>query len=472
MKEVPFRWIDQYLIKLSIAEKFAVVLWLPIITVLVTNCFGLYARDAQLLELQTNAAQQQLTLAASLWSEQNISQLPSHIRFAEQLPANQADLLSVRLESGGVLLVEAPKHAQHFLIRNFLPLLQLSLVVVLIGVAYHYLTSFVSGALYSLNRALEALAGGDLTFRLNFFPVRDEFSTLAINLDKNSERQHQLATTVEQTASGLISSATQFEDGANRGSELAASQHTQLESLAAAIEQMTVAVAEVANSASEALHRSESSKQQSDAGVNLVAQTTAAIQTLSDDVASAADAVEKLSQNALQIGAVVDVINSISEQTNLLALNAAIEAARAGEMGRGFAVVADEVRSLAGRTQQATVEIQTMITELQADSDGLKQVVEQTVSSAGQSCNAVTDVGNVIQAMSVNNTQVLDMATLIATSAEQQSQVAQEVSEQVDAIRGHSEQLASTSSSVQQQSGQLKQRAETLHQVVAGLTLS
>src|SRR5579872_3762047 len=56
--------------------------------------------------------------------------------------------------------------------------------------------------------------------------------------------------------------------------------------------------------------------------------------------------VTQLKSAAEQIGAVVELISSISAQTNLLALNATIEAARAGDAGKGFAVVASEVKSL------------------------------------------------------------------------------------------------------------------------------
>ncbi|UJF21395.1 methyl-accepting chemotaxis protein [Shewanella sp. OMA3-2] len=90
-----------------------------------------------------------------------------------------------------------------------------------------------------------------------------------------------------------------------------------------------------------------------------------AMTALASGIESMVNDVSLLNNDSLKIGKVLEVIKSIAEQTNLLALNAAIEAARAGEQGRGFAVVADEVRALAHRTQESTVEIQTIVEQLQ-----------------------------------------------------------------------------------------------------------
>ena len=61
-------------------------------------------------------------------------------------------------------------------------------------------------------------------------------------------------------------------------------------------------------------------------------------------------------------------IVQILTNLRILSLNASAEAARAGEAGKGFGVVAAEVKSLADRTRDSALRIQSQSRELQQDS--------------------------------------------------------------------------------------------------------
>jgi methyl-accepting chemotaxis protein len=89
---------------------------------------------------------------------------------------------------------------------------------------------------------------------------------------------------------------------------------------------------------------------------------------------------QELEEYAQQMQTIVELINSVADQTGLLSLNASIEAARAGEAGRGFAVVASEISNLASQTQQATENIESLISgvidRLQGASNAINELVD------------------------------------------------------------------------------------------------
>ncbi|MBL0441269.1 methyl-accepting chemotaxis protein [Aeromonas veronii] len=476
MKEVKFRWVDRYLIHLTISEKFHIAFWLPLFIIAFLSWYMLAASHQQEISLRVAQLQQRVETTAQLISQQPTLVLPSDLRLARQgssglqqqgdhylftAPAGQAGYVTGDLDTGNLSMWDGQGST----------LTLIAALAALMALVIHYMMTFVSGALYSTNKALQTVADGDLTFRLNFFPVRDEFSTLAGSIDRFTDRQHQIVKLVEESAEALTMAAEEFRDHAREGESMARSQRQHMDSLATAMEQMSAAIREVARNANDTLQQTRQSSEEAANGANRVARTIEAIRTLADEIGNASGAVERLTHNANRINEVVNVINAISQQTNLLALNAAIEAARAGEQGRGFAVVADEVRTLASRTQQATVEIQQMIEELQTGTGALNEIMEKTVGRAASSQQLISEVGLDIEKLSNHSDAVLEMSTQIATSSEEQSSVAAEITHNLDQVRHEAAQVEESASASVAGTQGLKATASELTQALKGIKL-
>ena len=214
------------------------------------------------------------------------------------------------------------------------------------------------------------------------------------------------------------------------------------EQVVTAVTEMSSTAQEVASSAANAATATSAASHEAADARGVVATATRSINDLVGEVDQASQVIAQLEQETSKIGSVVEVIRGIAEQTNLLALNAAIEAARAGEQGRGFAVVADEVRSLAGRTQQSTLEINSMLQRLQA---GVAQAVQVMDTSQARSQQTVQETGKIAHSLdgvaSAVDT-INDMNLQIATAAEEQNAVSEEINRNLVAIQHIVEQLA------------------------------
>ncbi len=291
----------------------------------------------------------------------------------------------------------------------------------------------VVGSIRSLSEGAERIAQGDLTARVDMEArdelalVGDRFNSMAISLNELIGKIQSSAGNVAAAASSLAASSAQIHNGSQHQSESAAT-------MAAAVEQTTVGIDQIAERAREAQAISAESGELSAEGSHVVHQTVAEMKGIADSVQQSAQLIEELGKQSGQISAIVNVIKDIADQTNLLALNAAIEAARAGETGRGFAVVADEVRKLAERTTQSTQDIANMIGAIQTGTSQAVNSMQAGVARVSAGVELAQRAGEAMEKIKSGAVRVVRSVRDISAALKEQSTASNEIAANVEKI--------------------------------------
>ena len=250
----------------------------------------------------------------------------------------------------------------------------------------------------------------------------------------------------------------------------AASAETQSEaasSMAAAVEEMTVSITHINDSMHNMLSRARGAGDAANNGAIVISQSKIEMDKISNTVAIATTAIEKLSKESTSISTILQVITDLADQTNLLALNAAIEAARAGEQGRGFAVVADEVRKLAERTAASTRAIGDLVVSMQVSGhDAVTQMasVNQQVSFGKQLSD--TAVGHV-EGIRSTSQYVVTGVNDISAAINEQSSTTQSIAQQVEMVARLSESNTHTAKETEAISQELDRLSVSLREGVS-----
>ncbi|MDZ7964135.1 MAG: GAF domain-containing protein [Nostoc sp. DedSLP03] len=248
-----------------------------------------------------------------------------------------------------------------------------------------------------LLKALRPALNGDLTVRAPI--TEDELGTIADAYNNTLQALRQIVVQVQGAAQQVAQTSSNSESSLAGLTNLAQQQSEDITTALGDIQQMvdsTQAVVANAELVQLAVQKANQTVESGDTAMNL---TVKAIQGIRETVAQTSKKIKRLSESSQKISKVVNLIGNFATQTNVLALNAAIEATRAGEYGKGFAVVADEVRSLSRQSAAATIEIEKLVQEIQAETGevavametGIQQVVEGTnlVSDTRQNLNAI-----------------------------------------------------------------------------------
>ncbi|HLI86252.1 MAG TPA: methyl-accepting chemotaxis protein [Bryobacteraceae bacterium] len=183
----------------------------------------------------------------------------------------------------------------------------------------------------------------------------------------------------------------QIAAGLMEGSRQVAVASTQVastsQSLAQGTSEQAATLEETSSSATEITSITHKNTENTRAVASLMADATKAVSEANRNLEEMVRSMKEITGSSEKIFKIIRVIDEIAFQTNILALNAAVEAARAGEAGMGFAVVADEVRNLAQRSAQAAKDTAFLI----EDSIGKSNEGSRKLDNVAKSINQITE---------------------------------------------------------------------------------
>ena len=244
----------------------------------------------------------------------------------------------------------------------------------------------------------------DVAFPAAYAAIREDFNSAVAALE-------QIMTEVRTGAHGVLGGANEIRSASSDLSLRNERQAASLEETAAAMDQATASIRQIAAQSADA--------------ARAVTETLDVANTGSKVVGEAVGAMETIRSSSARIESIVSLIDGIAFQTNLLALNAGVEAARAGE-------AANDIKSLIGASgadvehgvelvRQAGTVIATLVEQMQTMSSFVSQVSDGAVAQS-RSLEQVNSAIKDMDRMTQQNAAMVEQSTAAANSLATEAQ--------------------------------------------------
>ena len=315
----------------------------------------------------------------------------------------------------GMIFVGSNKELQDKTINEILRLVGIAVLIVMVLciVVSYGVASSISRSVRSSIGIVKTVAEGNLDVEIGqkMLSYKDETGELSRAMLTLRDALKSTIQEIAGNANHLLESSETLGDVAER--------------TGGAMQEMTQAVNQIAESSTEQAENTRSTSEhmqimgsditETSSEVGMLDENAAAMQKSSEKAVDALanlrkinDEVERFieeirmqtnrtNDSVQQIYQATAFITSIAEETNLLSLNAAIEAARAGESGRGFAVVADQIQKLADQSSKSSLEIEETSRKLMDDSAKAVEIMQQMQGIITSQSESIEDTQSIVR---------------------------------------------------------------------------